>query len=168
MNRRVSALLGTLVLLVACSSAGPDTPLGPDNPEDPFGQGPVASVYTTSVSGRRFDETQLALKKAEEINFYKVQLSGEQFQTVDGFGMAITQASCFNLLLMMVLNIAAQTLVEHKWAEKYLRMIPAGQAFFVIADFSNKNILRALTSAVISFAAVLALSYVRFRKEELK
>ena len=74
----------------------------------------------------------------------------------------------FNLLLMMALNIAAQTLVEHKWAEKYLRMIPAGQAFFVIADFSNKNILMALTSAVISFAAVLALSYVRFRKEELK
>ena len=74
----------------------------------------------------------------------------------------------FNLLLMMALNIAAQTLVEHKWAEKYLRMIPAGQAFFVIADFSNKIILMALTSAVISFAAVLALSYVRFRKEELK
>ena len=69
MNRRVSALLGTLVLLVACSSAGPDTPLGPDNPEDPSGQGPVACVYTTSVGGRRFDETQLALKKAEEMGY---------------------------------------------------------------------------------------------------
>ncbi|MBO4624877.1 MAG: glucosylceramidase [Bacteroidales bacterium] len=100
MNGRVSALWGTLVLLVACSSAGPDTPLGPDTPEVPTEKGPVASVYTTSVSGRRFDESQLTLKSAAEINFYKVQLSGEQFQTVDGFGTAITQASCYNLLLM--------------------------------------------------------------------
>ena len=100
MNGRVSALWGTLVLLVACSSAGPDTPLGPDTPEVPPEKGPVASVYTTSVSGRRFDESQLTLKSAAEVNFYKVQLSGEQFQTVDGFGMAITQASCYNLLLM--------------------------------------------------------------------
>ena len=74
----------------------------------------------------------------------------------------------FNLMLMMALNIAAQTLIEHSWAEKYLRMVPAGQAIFVIADFSNKNILMALSSAVIASAAVLVLSYVKFGKEELK
>ena len=74
----------------------------------------------------------------------------------------------FNLMLMMALNIAAQTLIEHSWAEKYLRMVPAGQAIFVIVDFSNKNILMALSSAVIASAAVLVLSYVKFGKEELK
>ena len=74
----------------------------------------------------------------------------------------------FNLMLMMALNIAAQTLIEHKWAEKYLRMVPAGQAIFVIADFSNKNVLMALSSVAISFAVVLALSYIKFGKEELK
>ena len=47
-------------------------------------------------------------------------------------------------------------------------MVPAGQAIFVIADFSNKNILMALSSAVIASAAVLVLSYVKFGKEELK
>ena len=73
-----------------------------------------------------------------------------------------------NLLLMMALNFAAQTLIEHSWAEKYLRMLPAGQAIFVIADISNKNVLMALSSAVIAFVAVLVLSYVKFGKEELK
>ena len=73
-----------------------------------------------------------------------------------------------NLLLMMALNIAAQTLIEHSWAEKYLRMLPAGQAIFVIADISNKNVLMALSSAVIACIAVLVLSYVKFGKEELK
>ena len=74
----------------------------------------------------------------------------------------------FNLMIMMALNIAAQSLIEHKWAEKFLRMIPAGQAIFVLTDVSNKNILMALASAVITFAAVLCLSYVKFGKEELK
>ena len=74
----------------------------------------------------------------------------------------------FNLMLMMSLNIASQTLIEHKWAEKYLRLIPAGQAIFIIADFSNKNILMALTSALVAFVTVLAFSYVKFGKEELK
>lgn len=74
----------------------------------------------------------------------------------------------FNLLLMMALNIAAQTLIEHSWAEKYLRMLPAGQAIFVIADISNKNVLMALSSAVLACIAVLVLSYAKFGKEELK
>lgn len=74
----------------------------------------------------------------------------------------------FNLMLMMALNIAAQTLVEHKWAEKYLRLVPAGQAIFLIADLSKKNVLMALSSAVIAFTAVVVLSYVKFGKEELK
>ena len=74
----------------------------------------------------------------------------------------------FNLLLMMALNIAAQTLVEYKWAERYLRLVPAGQTLFVIADISRKNVLMALSSAVIACVAVLVLSYVKFGKEELK
>ena len=45
-------------------------------------------------------ESTVRLGKPEDAIFYKVELSGESFQQVDGFGLAITQASCFNLLLM--------------------------------------------------------------------
>ena len=41
----------------------------------------------------------MALEAAEKSDF-SVLLTGETFQTVEGFGFAITQASCFNLLRM--------------------------------------------------------------------
>ena len=84
----------TFALLVACHQepvVEPEPPVTPD--------GPVATVYTTSAK-ERFAESTLPLGKPEDVHFYKVERSGETFQEVDGFGLAITQASCFNLLLM--------------------------------------------------------------------
>ena len=72
-----------------------------DNPEPPVTvDGPVATVYTTSVAKERFAESTLPLGKPEDVHFYKVERSGEMFQEVDGFGLAITQASCYNLQTM--------------------------------------------------------------------
>ena len=85
----------TFALLVACNQepvVEPEPPVTPD--------GPVATVYTTSVAGKRLSESTITLGKPEDVHFYKVERSGETFQEVDGFGLAITQASCFNLLLM--------------------------------------------------------------------
>ena len=84
-----------LALLLGCNQGpvvNPEPPVTPD--------GPVATVYTTSVAGKRFDESTILLGKPEDVHFYKVERSGETFQEVDGFGLAITQASCWNLLLM--------------------------------------------------------------------
>ena len=84
-----------LALLLGCNQepvVNPEPPVTPD--------GPVATVYTTSVAGKRFDESTILLGKPEDVHFYKVERSGETFQEVDGFGLAITQASCWNLLLM--------------------------------------------------------------------
>lgn len=84
-------------LAVSCKEKPADSPVVPDPPQPAVVE---AAVYTTSVSGDRFKESTVALKKPEDAVFYKVQLSGETFQQVDGFGLAITQASCYNLLLM--------------------------------------------------------------------
>ncbi len=82
-------------LLFSCDQK-PDGPVViPPVPAD----GPVATVYTTS-SKERFTESTLPLGKPEDVHFYKVERSGETFQEVDGFGLAITQASCYNLKLM--------------------------------------------------------------------
>ena len=73
-----------------------------------------------------------------------------------------------NLGLMLVLNLAAQILLNFEWAEKIVGFTPVGQTMMLIFDFSNKNIAMALASCVIAVAAVLALSYLKFSREELK
>lgn len=73
-----------------------------------------------------------------------------------------------NTGLMLMTNLAAQILLNFDWAEKFVRCTPVGQSMFVIADFSNSNIAIALVSSVIAIAAVIALSYVKFRRQELK
>ena len=88
-------LILSAALLLGCNQkpdVTPDPPVTPD--------GPVATVFTTSVAGKRFEESTLSLGKPEDVHFYKVERTGETFQAVDGFGLAITQASCYNLLLM--------------------------------------------------------------------
>jgi glucosylceramidase len=85
-------------LLLAVLLPGCQQQPQPSMPEVP--DGPVATVYTTSVSGERFSESTLPLGKPEDVHFYKVERDGNTFQTVEGFGLAITQASCYNLLLM--------------------------------------------------------------------
>ncbi len=73
-----------------------------------------------------------------------------------------------NTGLMLMSNVGAQILLNFDWAEKFVRLTPAGQSMFIVADMSNSNITTALVTSVVAVAAVLALSYVKFRREELK
>ena len=93
-----SFLFLAAALALGCSQKPEVDPEPPVKPVEP--DGPVAAVYTTSAAGDRFKESTLALGKPGDVHFYKVERSGETFQEVDGFGLAITQASCYNLLLM--------------------------------------------------------------------
>ena len=95
---KMSSILLSAAFAALLSSCGqkPDGPVV--NPPVPV-DGPVATMYTTS-SKERFAESTLPLGKPEDVHFYKVERSGETFQEVDGFGLAITQASCYNLLRM--------------------------------------------------------------------
>ena len=92
----MNPLILSAALLLGCRQE----PVTPEPPVTPTPDGPVATVYTTSVAGDRLSESTITLGKPEDVHFYKVERSGETFQEVDGFGLAITQASCFNLLLM--------------------------------------------------------------------
>jgi ABC-type transport system involved in multi-copper enzyme maturation permease subunit len=73
-----------------------------------------------------------------------------------------------NLGLMLMTNLAAQIFLNFEWSEKFVRLTPAGQAMLIVGDLSNKNIVMALTASVIAIAAVIALSFLKFRREELK
>ena len=73
-----------------------------------------------------------------------------------------------NLGLLLVADLAAQFFLNFEWAEKYVRLTPVGQTMFILSDSSNSNIAAALAASVVALAAVVALSYVKFRREELK
>jgi glucosylceramidase len=88
---RMNALLSLLLLaLSACQGAVRPEP-------EPVA---VATVYTTSAGGLRFAESRVPLMRPGTAAAYRVLLNGKSFQSVDGFGLAITQASCYNLLKM--------------------------------------------------------------------
>ena len=98
MKYRILFLIGGLTAALFSCQAAPGE--NEDTPPAPPAESAKAQVYTTSVAGARMEPSQITLGKPEDVNFYKVTLNGESYQSVDGFGLAVTQASCYNLLLM--------------------------------------------------------------------
>lgn len=98
MKYRILFLIGGLTAALFSCQAAPGE--NEDTPPEPPAESAKAQVYTTSVAGARMEPSQITLGKPEDVNFYKVTLNGERYQSVDGFGLAVTQASCYNLLLM--------------------------------------------------------------------
>ena len=88
----------SFLLLAAALFTASACPSAPD-PEVPSSEGSDASVYTTNTATLRFHESTLKAG-APDTGDFSVALTGETFQTVDGFGFAVTQSSCFNLLRM--------------------------------------------------------------------
>ena len=91
-------MLAPLLLALALAGCQPKPVEGSDTPPQP--EGAQAVVFTTSVSGQRMTESRITLGKPDDVRNYIVQPDGKTYQTVDGFGLAITQASCYNLLRM--------------------------------------------------------------------
>ena len=93
------------ILAFTCCSCGHETP---DNsqtvdpvPEEPVVETGGAKAYiTTADKSQLFAESTIKFGKAASMSPNIVRFTGERYQSVDGFGLAITQASCYNLLRM--------------------------------------------------------------------
>ena len=92
-------LLG-LLAICSCACGGedpsidPGTKPGPDETEG-------ATLWTTTFDkSRRFEQSTVKFDQSSPKSPNAVRFTDETFQTVDGFGLAITHASCFNLLRM--------------------------------------------------------------------
>ena len=94
----------SLALACACSSDS-------DSPSPSGGGGgtkpdPTPEVVTKDVTVYTTTASKSSAMASEEIAFDKTTSSGgirftsDRYQTIDGFGMAITQAACYNLLRM--------------------------------------------------------------------
>lgn len=73
-----------------------------------------------------------------------------------------------NLVLMLMFNVIAQILICFDWSYQIIRFTPVGQSMILPGDISSGNIAVALTGCIVTFAGVIALSYAKFRNQELK
>ena len=94
-----------LFALCSCACGGKDPVPSTDPDPNPKPEPPVevydATLWTTTFDKTRdFQKSGVAFGKAATMSPNVVRFTDETFQTVDGFGLAITQASCYNLLKM--------------------------------------------------------------------
>lgn len=73
-----------------------------------------------------------------------------------------------NLFAMVAINFLCQFLLEQAWAEGILRFTSAGQTFMLLYDASAENLLLSAIVAALGLVLKLGLSYMVFKKEELK
>ena len=102
--KRVSLYaIAVLFALCSCACGGKDPVPTPDppTPEPPTPEVFDATLWTTTFDkSQDFARSGVAFGKAATMSPNVVRFTDETFQTIDGFGLAITQASCYNLLKM--------------------------------------------------------------------
>lgn len=96
--------LAVSTILVCCSCNGKDNPEnnGTETPTPVVNpDAPGAKVYTTTFdASRKMEQTNVAFGKAASMSPNVVRFTSDRYQTIDGFGLAVTQAACYNLLKM--------------------------------------------------------------------
>ena len=99
----LSIATAVLLSMTACSneSSIDDTPR-PASPETPAPSGNVATIYTTTGDGsQKLDKTASAIFNGTNMAPSTILVDPSQtYQTMDGFGFAITYSTCYNLLKM--------------------------------------------------------------------
>ncbi|MEE3476141.1 MAG: glucosylceramidase, partial [Candidatus Cryptobacteroides sp.] len=93
-------IAGVLLCGCACSENGKDKP---DDPVTPPEESKDVFQYTTTADKLRlFEETTYSFAKPGTAPQYVVKVTGDTYQTVEGFGAALTVSSCYNILKMPV------------------------------------------------------------------
>lgn len=112
MTTTLLSLIANLLLATgtACSSPGTaveePTPK-PAEPTEPV-TGNTATVYTTTANGAKLQQSALAVSNGVGMEPRTLELNAARsFQSMDGFGFAITYSSCYNLLKMKAADRAA-------------------------------------------------------------
>ncbi len=99
MKRISYHLLIGMLAVFACSCGENNPNPEPDTNSDSGSDG--ATLWTTTFDkSRAFAKSTVPFDQSSPQSPNAVRFTDETFQTVDGFGLAITQASCYNLLRM--------------------------------------------------------------------
>ena len=105
MKRLTTFTMSALLFLCSCACGSKEQPgagtTDPVSTQEPVIAKDAATAWTTTFDkGMAFTRSEIAFGKPASMSPNVVRFTDETFQTVDGFGLAITQASCYNLLKM--------------------------------------------------------------------
>lgn len=94
-----------MAFMMSCSCDSKNSPQTPDpTPEPtPTPQPAVEGAYsytTTADKSSLFAEKTISFGKTASMSPYAVRFTDDTYQTIDGFGAALTVASCYNILKM--------------------------------------------------------------------
>ncbi len=110
MKRILSITLAGFLALCSCSCGNKENQ-PPVTPVDNTPTTPVsydATVWTTTFDrAKAFERSGVNFGKAATMSPNVVRLTDDRYQRIDGFGLAITQASCYNLLKMTAADRSA-------------------------------------------------------------
>ena len=98
--KRISYHLLIGLLAVFACSCGQNNPNPEPDPKTDSGSDGATLWTTTFDKSRAFAKSTVPFDQSSPQSPNAVRFTDETFQTVDGFGLAITQASCYNLLRM--------------------------------------------------------------------
>ncbi len=99
-----AALVGSMAMC-SCGDSdpkpGPGTPDKPVTPDTPTETKDVRVITTTANRSLDLAESTLSFSKSDNMSPSTIRLNPtEEFQTMDGFGVAITGSTCYNLMKM--------------------------------------------------------------------
>ena len=97
-----------------------------------------------------------------EISYFLICFVISMFIKKSGLAIII------NMVVMLATNIGCQILATKEWALNIIRFTPPGQTLMLLGDVSNGNLAVASSVCIMFTVLVAAVSFIRFRKEELK
>ena len=77
-------------------------------------------------------------------------------------------AIAVNLISLLAIYCFGEVLLNFEWAVRILQFTPCGQMFFMFMSSSVKNMAIASVVSVAGLVLTFAVSYLKFRREELK
>lgn len=99
-NTMLSMFAAALMMSCSCNSEKSD-PTPDPTPETPVETVADAVSYTTTADkSKLFEKADITFGKPASMSPYAVSFTDDTYQTVDGFGAAMTVASCYNILKM--------------------------------------------------------------------
>ena len=138
----LATLLAAGILMASCGGDEPNTPDIPDTPDTPVTPETtdVRVLTTTSNRAKDLDESWLSFSTVDNMSPSTIRLNpSQEYQSIDGFGAAITGSTAYNLLKMTAAD-RAKFLKEtfsptEGYGMSYIR-ICIGASDFSLSDYT--------------------------------
>lgn len=101
-SRMLTIVATAFLMSCSCNSEKKENPSPDPTPVDPepTEEADAVSWTTTADGSKLFEKAEITFGKPASMSPYAVTLTSDTYQSVDGFGAAMTVATCYNILKM--------------------------------------------------------------------